>query len=64
MTPIDYNSPAFVPVRESVAARIKSITEVIVSPGTPLEKVPFHRGELAALAWLLTQLSKPQEFIT
>ena len=63
MTPIDYNSPALVPVRECVAARIGEITKEIVKTSTPLDKVPSHRGEIAALEWLLVKLTKPQEII-
>lgn len=61
---IDYASPTLGPVRACIAARIEDITKTVINSGTPLEKVPHHRGEIAALTWLLAQLDRPKEVIT
>jgi len=50
-------------VRACIAARIDELTRLIVSPRTPLELVPGHRGEIAALRWLQDQLDPPKEVI-
>ena len=63
MNAIDTASPALRPVRACIAARIDELTRLIVSPRTPLELVPGHRGEIAALRWLQDQLDPPKEVI-
>ncbi len=63
MTPIEVRSPVLEPVREAVRAQIADRTKRVVSQNTPLESVPTYRGEIAALEWLLVQLS-PQQDIT
>lgn len=62
--PIDHAHPALRPVRASVTARITKLTADVVNPSTPLDKVPGLRGEIAALNWLLGQLSPKQEITT
>jgi hypothetical protein len=64
MTEIDYASPALGPVRARIAARIDEHTKAIVNTRTPLDQVPHHRGEIAALVWLLAELDRPKEVIT
>lgn len=64
MNDIDYASPALVPVRAGVSARIEELKELAINPRTPLEHVPIHRGEIAALKWLLDQLSPKKEVVT
>ncbi len=62
--PIDYASPVLAPVRARVSARIDELTKIVINPRTPLKKVPGHRGEIAALDWLLVQLDRPKEIVT
>lgn len=63
MEDIDVTAFALKAVRARIAGRIAERTEKVVSASTPLEDVPTHRGEIAALRWLLDELSPKQEVI-
>jgi uncharacterized protein YidB (DUF937 family) len=60
---IDWQAAALGPVKQHVSKRIADLIEKAVSPLTPLDQVPHHRGEIAALRWLLGQLDRPKDYV-